>query len=131
MLAESLEKVECCACTLHDGKGQDQQEFVRPQGQSQGLAGHGHVQDASKVIYSVKAKNMDNYIHYIGYMEQARKRGVAIIRAQLGSLHWGNFLKSLSSCLPELVSHPDTQHKRCTPPRSSGKKPVLLDRTLP
>lgn len=56
MLVESLEKVDCCACTLHDGKGQEQQEFVRPQGQSQGLAGHGHIQDASKVIYYVKAK---------------------------------------------------------------------------
>lgn len=75
--------------------------------------------------------NMDNYIHYIGYMEQARKSGVAIIRAQLGSMRWSNFLKSLSSCFPELVSHPDTQHKQCTPPRSSGKQPVLLDRTLP
>lgn len=54
MLAESLEKVDCCACTLHDEKGQEQQEFVRPQGRSQGLAGHGRIQEASKVIYYVK-----------------------------------------------------------------------------
>lgn len=133
MLAKSLEKVEYCACTLHDGKGQEQQEFVRLQGQSQGLAGHDRIpiQDVFKVINCVMAKNMDNYIHCIGYMEQARKSGIAIIRAQMGSMHWSNFLKSLPYCLPELVSHPGTQHKQCTPPRSSGKKPGLLDKTLP
>lgn len=74
---------------------------------------------------------MDNYIPYIGYMDQARKSGVAITRAQLGSMHWSILLKSLSYCLPELVRHPDTQDKQYTPPRSSGKKPGLLDKTLP
>lgn len=56
---------------------------------------------------------MDNCIHYIGYIEQARKSGVAITRAQLGSTHWSSVLKSLSYCLPELVSHPDNPVQAC------------------
>lgn len=130
MVAKSLEKVEHCACTLHDGKGQEKQKFVRPKGQNQGLAGHVISKMCLRLSTMLWPKN--GQLHSLHWLHGTSKE------------EWWSHHKSSAGFYA--LEHPSQEHvilsprasepprypaQTMTPPRSSGKKPGLLDKTLP
>ncbi|XP_035828520.1 probable ATP-dependent RNA helicase DDX23 isoform X2 [Aplysia californica] len=126
VLAKSLEKMGHNACTLHGGKGQEQREFALAslKGGSKEIlvatdvAGRGiDIKDVSMVINYDMARNIEDYTHRIGRTGRAGKEGVAITfitkedSSTFYDLKQVLLQSSVSSCPPELSSHPDAQHK--------------------
>lgn len=126
VLAKSLEKVGFNACTLHGGKGQEQREYALSSLKTGAkdilvatdVAGRGlDVKDVSMVINYDFAKTIEDYTHRIGRTGRAGKNGVAISFITKDDSPLFYDLKQLivsspvSTCPPELMNHPDAQHK--------------------
>ncbi|KAK3912947.1 Pre-mRNA-splicing ATP-dependent RNA helicase prp28 [Frankliniella fusca] len=126
VLARGLEKLGFNACTLHGGKGQEQREFALASLKNgtkdilvaTDVAGRGiDIKDVSMVINYDMAKTIEDYTHRIGRTGRAGKNGVAVsfLTKEDSSLFYD--LKQLmmsspvSTCPPELMNHPEAQHK--------------------
>lgn len=126
VLAKGLEKMGYNSCTLHGGKGQEQREYALAslKGGSKDIlvatdvAGRGiDIQNVSMVINYDMAKTIEDYTHRIGRTGRAGKHGIAVTFITKEDSHLFYDLKQLimtspiSTCPPELASHPDAQHK--------------------
>lgn len=126
ILAKSLEKLGYSACTLHGGKGQEQREYALASLKSGAkdilvatdVAGRGiDVKDVSIVINYDMAKSIEDYTHRIGRTGRAGKHGIAVSFCTHDDSPLFYDLKQMllsspvSSCPPELMNHPDAQHK--------------------
>ncbi|XP_012251724.1 probable ATP-dependent RNA helicase DDX23 [Athalia rosae] len=126
VLARGLEKLGYNACTLHGGKGQEQREYALAslKGGSKDIlvatdvAGRGiDIKDVSMVINYDMAKTIEDYTHRIGRTGRAGKAGLAISFCTKDDSHLFYDLKQtilgspISTCPPELINHPDAQHK--------------------
>ncbi|XP_005191965.1 probable ATP-dependent RNA helicase DDX23 [Musca domestica] len=126
VLAKGLEKLGYNACTLHGGKGQEQREYALAslKGGSKDIlvatdvAGRGiDIKDVSLVINYDMAKTIEDYTHRIGRTGRAGKNGVAISfvtkddSALFYDLKQVVMASPVSVCPPELMNHPDAQHK--------------------
>lgn len=126
VLARGLEKLGYNACTLHGGKGQEQREYALASLKSGSkdilvatdVAGRGiDIKDVSMVINYDMAKTIEDYTHRIGRTGRAGKHGVAIsfLTKEDSGLFYDlkqTILGSpISTCPPELLNHPDAQHK--------------------
>lgn len=126
VLAKGLEKFGFNACTLHGGKGQEQREYALSSLKSGAkdilvatdVAGRGiDIKDVSMVINYDMAKTIEDYTHRIGRTGRAGKTGIAISLVTKDDSALFYDLKQLilsspiSSCPPELMNHPDAQHK--------------------
>jgi ATP-dependent RNA helicase DDX23/PRP28 len=126
VLAKSLDRMGYSATTLHGGKGQEQRDFALSslkQGNKEILvatdvAGRGiDIKDVSLVINYDMAKSIDDYTHRIGRTGRAGKSGIAItlLTKEDTFLYYDlkmSILESpLSECPPELLNHPEAQHK--------------------
>ncbi|KAF6213821.1 hypothetical protein GE061_011543 [Apolygus lucorum] len=126
VLAKGLEKLGYNACTLHGGKGQEQREYALATLKSGGkdilvatdVAGRGiDIKDVSMVINYDMAKTIEDYTHRIGRTGRAGKTGVAVSfitkddSALFYDLKQTILLSPVSTCPPELLNHPDAQHK--------------------
>ncbi|XP_014206061.1 probable ATP-dependent RNA helicase DDX23 [Copidosoma floridanum] len=126
VLAKGLEKFGYNACTLHGGKGQEQREYALAslKGGSKDIlvatdvAGRGiDIKDVSMVINYDMAKSIEDYTHRIGRTGRAGKNGIAISFCTKDDSHLFYDLKQIvlsspiSTCPPELLNHPDAQHK--------------------
>ncbi|XP_001602070.1 probable ATP-dependent RNA helicase DDX23 [Nasonia vitripennis] len=126
VLARGLEKLGYNACTLHGGKGQEQREYALAslKGGSKDIlvatdvAGRGiDIKDVSMVINYDMAKTIEDYTHRIGRTGRAGKAGVAISFCTKDDSHLFYDLKQtilaspISTCPPELLNHPEAQHK--------------------
>lgn len=126
VLAKGLEKLGYNSCTLHGGKGQEQREYALAALKSGAkdilvatdVAGRGiDIKDVSLVINYDMAKSIEDYTHRIGRTGRAGKTGVAIsfVTKDDSSLFYD--LKQcvtaspVSVCPPELMNHPEAQHK--------------------
>ncbi|XP_044001816.1 probable ATP-dependent RNA helicase DDX23 [Aphidius gifuensis] len=126
VLARSLEKLGHNACTLHGGKGQEQREYALAslKGGNKDIlvatdvAGRGiDIKDVSTVINYDMAKTIEDYTHRIGRTGRAGKNGLAISFCTKDDSHLFYDLKQIilsspiSTCPPQLLNHPDAQHK--------------------
>lgn len=126
VLAKGLEKLGYNACTLHGGKGQEQRELALNslKGGSKDIlvatdvAGRGiDIKDVSMVINYDMAKSIEDYTHRIGRTGRAGKDGLAVSFCTKDDSHLFYDLKAMmisspvSTCPPELMNHPDAQHK--------------------
>ncbi|RZF40129.1 hypothetical protein LSTR_LSTR014412 [Laodelphax striatellus] len=126
VLARGLEKLGYNACTLHGGKGQEQREYALASLKSGSkdmlvatdVAGRGiDIKDVSLVINYDMAKTIEDYTHRIGRTGRAGKNGVAISFLTKDDAGLFYDLKQtilgspVSTCPPELLNHPDAQHK--------------------
>uniref|UniRef100_A0A1B6CIF5 Probable ATP-dependent RNA helicase DDX23 n=2 Tax=Clastoptera arizonana TaxID=38151 RepID=A0A1B6CIF5_9HEMI len=126
VLARGLEKLGYNACTLHGGKGQEQREYALASLKTGSkdilvatdVAGRGiDIKDVSMVINYDMAKTIEDYTHRIGRTGRAGKAGVAIsfLTKEDSQLFYDlkqTILASpISTCPPELLNHPDAQHK--------------------
>jgi ATP-dependent RNA helicase DDX23/PRP28 len=126
VLAKGLEKLGYNACTLHGGKGQEQREYALASLKNGSkdilvatdVAGRGiDIKDVSMVINYDMAKTIEDYTHRIGRTGRAGKNGVAISFVTKDDSQLFYDLKQLilsspvSTCSPELMNHPDAQHK--------------------
>ncbi|EDS26588.1 pre-mRNA-splicing ATP-dependent RNA helicase PRP28 [Culex quinquefasciatus] len=126
VLAKGLEKLGYNACTLHGGKGQEQREYALASLKNGSkdilvatdVAGRGiDIKDVSLVINYDMAKTIEDYTHRIGRTGRAGKTGCAISFCTKDDSHLFYDLKQIivaspvSSCPPELMNHPDAQHK--------------------
>lgn len=126
VLARGLEKLGYNACTLHGGKGQEQREFALAslKGGSKDIlvatdvAGRGiDIKDVSLVINYDMAKTIEDYTHRIGRTGRAGKTGCAISfctkddSALFYDLKQCVLNSPVSVCPPELMNHPEAQHK--------------------
>lgn len=126
VLAKGLEKMGYNACTLHGGKGQEQREYALASLKNHSkdilvatdVAGRGiDIKDVSLVINYDMAKTIEDYTHRIGRTGRAGKTGCAIsfLTKDDSALFYDlkHMLQSspVSVCPPELMNHPDAQHK--------------------
>lgn len=126
VLAKGLEKLGYNSCTLHGGKGQEQREYALAALKSGAkdmlvatdVAGRGiDIKDVSLVINYDMAKTIEDYTHRIGRTGRAGKNGVAISfvtkddSALFYDLKQCVMASPVSICPPELMNHPDAQHK--------------------
>lgn len=126
VLAKGLEKLGYNACTLHGGKGQEQREYALASLKSgtkdilvaTDVAGRGiDIKDVSLVINYDMAKSIEDYTHRIGRTGRAGKTGVAITfltkddSVLFYDLKQVILASPVSVCPPELLNHPDAQHK--------------------
>ncbi|XP_075152872.1 putative ATP-dependent RNA helicase DDX23 [Haematobia irritans] len=126
VLAKGLEKLGYNSCTLHGGKGQEQREYALASLKSGSkdilvatdVAGRGiDIKDVSLVINYDMAKTIEDYTHRIGRTGRAGKNGVAISfvtkddSALFYDLKQVVMASPVSQCPPELMNHPDAQHK--------------------
>lgn len=126
VLAKGLEKFGFNACTLHGGKGQEQREYALASLKNGSkdilvatdVAGRGiDIKDVSMVINYDMAKTIEDYTHRIGRTGRAGKTGVAVSFCTKDDSPLFYDLKQLilsspiSNCPPELMNHPDAQHK--------------------
>uniref|UniRef100_A0A1I8PDY2 Probable ATP-dependent RNA helicase DDX23 n=1 Tax=Stomoxys calcitrans TaxID=35570 RepID=A0A1I8PDY2_STOCA len=126
VLAKGLEKLGYNSCTLHGGKGQEQREYALASLKSGSkdilvatdVAGRGiDIKDVSLVINYDMAKTIEDYTHRIGRTGRAGKNGVAISfvtkddSALFYDLKQVVMASPVSVCPPELMNHPDAQHK--------------------
>ncbi|XP_041780501.1 probable ATP-dependent RNA helicase DDX23 [Anopheles merus] len=126
VLAKGLEKLGYNACTLHGGKGQEQREYALASLKNGSkdilvatdVAGRGiDIKDVSLVINYDMAKSIEDYTHRIGRTGRAGKTGCAISFCTKDDSHLFYDLKQMlmsspvSVCPPELMNHPDAQHK--------------------
>ena len=126
ILAKSLDKAGFSACTLHGGKGQEQREYALASLKSGAkdilvatdVAGRGiDIRNVSLVINYDMAKSIEDYTHRIGRTGRAGKHGKAISLLTKDDSFLFYDLKQLmmsspvSTCPPELMNHPEAQHK--------------------
>ena len=126
VLAKGLEKFGFNACTLHGGKGQEQREYALASLKNgtkdilvaTDVAGRGiDIKDVSMVINYDMAKTIEDYTHRIGRTGRAGKNGIAISFCTKDDSPLFYDLKQLilsspiSNCPPELMNHPEAQHK--------------------
>ncbi|KAL0849789.1 hypothetical protein ABMA28_011735 [Loxostege sticticalis] len=126
VLAKGLEKLGFNACTLHGGKGQEQRDFALASLKNGSkdilvatdVAGRGiDIKDVSIVINYDMAKTIEDYTHRIGRTGRAGKTGKAISfvtkedSALFYDLKQVLLQSSVSTCPPELMNHPEAQHK--------------------
>lgn len=126
VLAKGLEKLSFNACTLHGGKGQEQRDFALASLKNGSkdilvatdVAGRGiDIKDVSMVINYDMAKTIEDYTHRIGRTGRAGKTGKAVSfvtkedSALFYDLKQVLLASSVSTCPPELMNHPDAQHK--------------------
>lgn len=126
VLAKGLEKLGYNACTLHGGKGQEQREFALASLKNGSkdilvatdVAGRGiDIKDVTMVINYDMAKSIEDYTHRIGRTGRAGKTGIAVSLCTKDDSPLFYDLKQcilnspVSSCPPELMNHPDAQHK--------------------
>ncbi|XP_030030935.2 probable ATP-dependent RNA helicase DDX23 [Manduca sexta] len=126
VLAKGLEKLGFNACTLHGGKGQEQRDFALASLKNGSkdilvatdVAGRGiDIKDVSMVINYDMAKTIEDYTHRVGRTGRAGKTGVAISfvtkedSALFYDLKQVLLASSVSTCPPELMNHPEAQHK--------------------
>lgn len=126
VLAKGLEKLAFNACTLHGGKGQEQRDFALASLKNGSkdilvatdVAGRGiDIKDVSIVINYDMAKSIEDYTHRIGRTGRAGKTGKAISFVTKDDSMLFYDLKqvllqsSVSTCPPELMNHPEAQHK--------------------
>ncbi|CAB3245441.1 unnamed protein product [Arctia plantaginis] len=126
VLAKGLEKLGFNACTLHGGKGQEQRDFALASLKNGSkdilvatdVAGRGiDIKDVSIVINYDMAKTIEDYTHRIGRTGRAGKTGKAISfvtkedSALFYDLKQVLLSSSVSTCPPELMNHPEAQHK--------------------
>ncbi|PNF39597.1 putative ATP-dependent RNA helicase DDX23 [Cryptotermes secundus] len=126
VLARGLEKFGYNACTLHGGKGQEQREYALASLKSgtkdilvaTNVAGRGiDIKDVSMVINYDMAKSIEEYTHRIGRTGRAGKHGMAVSFCTKDDSKLFYDLKHtilsspVSTCPPELLNHPDAQHK--------------------
>lgn len=126
VLAKGLEKLGYNSCTLHGGKGQEQREYALAALKSGAkdmlvatdVAGRGiDIKDVSLVINYDMAKTIEDYTHRIGRTGRAGKTGMAISfvtkddSALFYDLKQCVMASPVSTCPPELINHPDAQHK--------------------
>lgn len=126
VLAKGLEKMGYNACTLHGGKGQEQREYALAslKGGAKDIlvatdvAGRGiDIKDVSMVINYDMAKTIEDYTHRIGRTGRAGKTGIAVSfctkddSALFYDLKQCILNSPVSTCPPELMNHPEAQHK--------------------
>lgn len=126
VLAKGLEKFGYNSCTLHGGKGQEQREYALASLKNGSkdilvatdVAGRGiDIKDVSMVINYDMAKTIEDYTHRIGRTGRAGKTGIAISFCTKDDSPLFYDLKQLimsspiSTCPPELLNHPEAQHK--------------------
>lgn len=126
VLAKSLEKMGYNATTLHGGKGQEQREYALASVKggakdimvATDVAGRGiDIKDVSLVINYDMARTIEDYTHRIGRTGRAGKEGTAITfltkedSAVFYDLKQLMLTSPVSTCPPELSSHPDAQQK--------------------
>ncbi|PNF19799.1 putative ATP-dependent RNA helicase DDX23 [Cryptotermes secundus] len=126
VLARGLEEHGYNACTLHGGKGQEQREYALASLKSgtkdilvaTNVAGRGiDIKDVSMVINYDMAKSIGEYTHRIGRTGRAGKHGMAVSFCTKDDSELFYDLKHtilsspVSTCPPELLNHPDAQHK--------------------
>lgn len=126
VLAKSLEKLGYSACTLHGGKGQEQREYALASVKTgtkdilvaTDVAGRGiDIKDVTMVINYDMAKTIEDYTHRIGRTGRAGKTGVAVSFCTHDDSYLFYDLKQtimsspVSICPPELMNHPEAQHK--------------------
>lgn len=126
VLAKGLEKLGFNACTLHGGKGQEQRDFALASLKNGAkdilvatdVAGRGiDIKDVSIVINYDMAKSIEDYTHRIGRTGRAGKTGKAIsfVTKEDSVLFYDLkqvlLASSVSTCPPELMNHPEAQHK--------------------
>ncbi|KAL1115883.1 hypothetical protein AAG570_006172 [Ranatra chinensis] len=126
VLAKGLEKLGYNACTLHGGKGQEQREYALASLKSgtkdilvaTDVAGRGiDIKDVSMVINYDMAKTIEDYTHRIGRTGRAGKTGIAVTfltkddSTLFYDLKQTILTSPVSTCPPELLNHPDAQHK--------------------
>ncbi|XP_060810376.1 probable ATP-dependent RNA helicase DDX23 [Amyelois transitella] len=126
VLAKGLEKLGFNACTLHGGKGQEQRDFALASLKNGSkdilvatdVAGRGiDIKDVSMVINYDMAKTIEDYTHRIGRTGRAGKTGKALSfvtkedSALFYDLKQVLLASSVSTCPPELMNHPEAQHK--------------------
>lgn len=126
VLAKGLEKLGFNACTLHGGKGQEQRDFALASLKNGSkdilvatdVAGRGiDIKDVSVVINYDMAKSIEDYTHRIGRTGRAGKTGKAIsfVTKEDSALFYDLkqllLASSVSTCPPELMNHPEAQHK--------------------
>ncbi|XP_026726496.1 probable ATP-dependent RNA helicase DDX23 [Trichoplusia ni] len=126
VLAKGLEKLGFNACTLHGGKGQEQRDFALASLKNGSkdilvatdVAGRGiDIKDVSMVINYDMAKTIEDYTHRIGRTGRAGKTGKAMSfvtkedSALFYDLKQVLLTSSVSTCPPELMNHPEAQHK--------------------
>ncbi|XP_059049188.1 probable ATP-dependent RNA helicase DDX23 [Achroia grisella] len=126
VLAKGLEKLGFNACTLHGGKGQEQRDFALASLKNGSkdilvatdVAGRGiDIKDVSVVINYDMAKTIEDYTHRIGRTGRAGKTGKAVSfvtkedSALFYDLKQVLLSSSVSTCPPELMNHPEAQHK--------------------
>lgn len=126
VLAKGLEKLGFNACTLHGGKGQEQRDFALASLKNGSkdilvatdVAGRGiDIKDVSMVINYDMAKTIEDYTHRIGRTGRAGKTGKAMSfvtkedSALFYDLKQVLLASSVSTCPPELMNHPEAQHK--------------------
>ena len=140
ILAKGLAKKGYNPCTLHGGKGQESRDLALSQlkqGQKDILvatdvAGRGiDIKDVSLVLNYDMAKTIQDYTHRIGRTGRAGKAGKAITFLTKEDAAVFYELKELilespvSQCPPELVNHPDAQHKPGTVVTKRNKTAIL------
>ncbi|XP_048005219.1 probable ATP-dependent RNA helicase DDX23 [Leguminivora glycinivorella] len=126
VLAKGLEKLGFNACTLHGGKGQEQRDFALASLKNgtkdilvaTDVAGRGiDIKDVSMVINYDMAKTIEDYTHRIGRTGRAGKTGKAVsfVTKEDSTLFYDLkqvlLQSSVSTCPPELMNHPEAQHK--------------------
>ncbi|PNF30121.1 putative ATP-dependent RNA helicase DDX23 [Cryptotermes secundus] len=117
------------ACTLHGGKGQEQREYALASLRlgtkgilvATNVACRGiDIKDVSMVINYDMAKSIEEYTHRIGRTGRAGKHGMAVSFCTKDDSELFYDLKHtilsspVSTCPPELLNHPDAQHKPST-----------------
>merc|ERR1712150_387030 len=141
VLAKSLEKQGFRATTLHGGRSQEQREFALA-GLKEGskdvlvatdVAGRGiDIKDVSMVINYDMAKTIDSYTHRIGRTGRAGKSGISVtfLTQENSEVFYDLKQMLLSStgghCPPELMNHPDAQHKPGTVLTKKRREEVIL-----
>ncbi|XP_034841032.1 probable ATP-dependent RNA helicase DDX23 [Maniola hyperantus] len=126
VLAKGLEKLGFNACTLHGGKGQEQRDFALASLKNGSkdilvatdVAGRGiDIKDVSMVINYDMAKSIEDYTHRIGRTGRAGKTGKAVsfVTREDSAIYYDLkqvlLASSASTCPPELMNHPEAQHK--------------------
>ncbi|CAF0970098.1 unnamed protein product [Adineta steineri] len=140
ILAKGLTKKGYNPCTLHGGKGQESRDLALAQlkqGQKDILvatdvAGRGiDIKDVSLVLNYDMAKTIQDYTHRIGRTGRAGKTGKAITfltkedSAVFYELKEVILESPVSQCPPELLNHPDAQHKPGTVVTKRNKTAIL------
>ncbi|CAF0764030.1 unnamed protein product [Adineta steineri] len=140
ILAKGLTKKGYNPCTLHGGKGQESRDLALAQlkqGQKDILvatdvAGRGiDIKDVSLVLNYDMAKTIQDYTHRIGRTGRAGKTGKAItfLTKEDSAVYYELkevILESpVSQCPPELLNHPDAQHKPGTVVTKRNKTAIL------